>query len=347
MADFPQNSNGNSGLESTPPLKVGVRTMNSDVESFKQNGGVATNPTMANIPVSNFENASEASIDASPQFESTDFQADFNAPQLGASSSLPIPESEGSGSRKKVILTILAVIVLALACGLLGYYIVFPILFPDDSEISTTPTVSETSETAKTPVVTETPASTHESFLILPAEQTDSVDLATIDSVSLTGALSRFVSLQLPKDSLREVVLVGPGGVQVSLSSYLTTLLPDLKTDDVETYFDKDFTNLLYYNTDGVWPVIVGKLKDGAILATAQTMTSELEDLNSLSGLYLENPGVATAAGFKNGQVSGKAGRYLAFSKKGASLNYVWLGEFFVISTNYDGAREVARRLGF
>ncbi|MEK9176978.1 MAG: hypothetical protein AAB923_01660, partial [Patescibacteria group bacterium] len=97
------------------------------------------------------------------------------------------------------------------------------------------------------------------------------------------------------------------------------------------------------YNDAGAWPGMVARLKSGVSIEDAKTAMSALEGAD-LSALYLLSPGVFDP--FKDGSINSYPTRYARGSATGASLNYGFAGNYFFVSTSYDGLKTAAGLLG-
>ena len=331
----PENS-----VRESPGMGVGVRTMQSDMETFKTSGGVGSTPDIVKVPISiETDNASL------PDGSSTSFNVGNGGGGafMNGDDSNSTPPLETESSSKKKILLVVLVVLLALVLSAAGYFVVYPILFPNTSPpvvINVPPPAPVT----PTPPKVEIPK--HQSLLIIEAEENKELNLATIDPNSIHLAYLQTSSLRPASGSMEEVVMLGPGGIPLSASIFFGTLLPDFPIVNITQNLEDNFSNLLYFDTVGVWPVYIMKIKEGVILSNAETMMADIEKSTNFKNIYISEPGTPDPI-WKSGQVGNKIARYLKFSMTGASLNYVWLGDYFVISTNYNGIKEASRRLGF
>ena len=108
--------------------------------------------------------------------------------------------------------------------------------------------------------------------------------------------------------------------------------------------FNPDFTFFTYTNASGTWPGFVLKLATGTTADSAKTAIKKIEMNNELNTLFLVDPGAPKT--WKDGKFGTFSGRYLTYSLLGASLNYGWNGDTLIVSTNYAGAQEAAKRTG-
>ena len=147
-----------------------------------------------------------------------------------------------------------------------------------------------------------------------------------------------------PAGSLAEITVSDSQG-QVDASSILPLLLPELTADSVKNILEEDFTTAIFYDENGAWPAYIFKLSANSSIVEGQAATGSMESSSNLGNLFLDNPGTQNPSGFKTGQVSGIATRYLPFAKAGASLNIAWTKDKLVISTSYNGLKKVLANL--
>lgn len=298
----------------------------------------------------------------------------FAASAVAASGSAPTPAKKG-GAKKGVFALILS-IVIVVGVGTAGYFFVGPLIFsstpaeevpapttpggptvppielpavpsaealPAESLVPTS-TVSTETPTSTPPAAAETPATpaaAHISFLKTAADSTASKALSSITSQTIRAALPFKTTA---KPALSEIVFADGADDPVLLPVFGKGLLPTLFTDSVSALFEPDFTYVTYADNVGTWPVLVVKIKEGVALADAQTKLKTIETVpaTELAGLYLKDPGAGTS--WKAGSVSGNAARYISFAQPSSALSYVWMGNYLVISTNYNAALEVVKR---
>ena len=283
----------------------------------------------------------KSDLESKPPFASPEELLKPTAPKPGLAKIAVKP------SKLKLILIIVGVIIFGIALALAGYFYIFPYFFPAEEPVpvTTTPPPAQL-PTAQDISPAPTPSAgfiTHQSLLKTPAESQASVFLDTLYSDLLKQSLiNEAGNRPAGTNVLKEVLLSGTTG-QLSFSDVFPLLVPEFSQFELANLFEEDFTTLLFYDADGVWPAWVAKLKAGANLSGAKTLLTRIESAN-LSGLYLNSPGSA-AGGFKSGQVSGVSTRYQAFTLKGASFNYAWVGDKFVISTSFNGLKNILPKL--
>lgn len=239
-------------------------------------------------------------------------------------------------------------LVIVIGVGLIGYFYVFPLLFPVQTPppppALTTPTPTEPALPPE-PEVPETPAPpfrTHVSLLSSPTSASN-VQLAAVNLSSLLSALQLEAQKPQPAGSLVEIILSDANG-QVSSSGALASWLPD-RAETLQNIFEEDFTTALYYDNDGVWPIYIFNLSLDSSPVEAKTATMMLESSGALTNLFAFPPGNANAAGFRDGQANGLSTRYLTYSQRGAALNLAWSGDRFIISTSYNGLKQALTNL--
>ena len=267
-------------------------------------------------------------------------------PAKGPASIIIEEEAPKTGVPLKKVLRWLGAILIAVAIGIIGYFYVYPWLFPPQippvqkaPAVTTAPVVIPAAEN-ETPAIDQPPiAKTHKS-LLNSSDGTSPQQLAATDLNSLQNAIQQEAKKSLPSGNLTEIILSGASG-QVDASAALSTLLPEISSDTLKNLFEEDFTLALYYDENGAWPAYIFKLKPESSQVEAQTALSGLEVSANLKNLFAADPGEPNSGGFKTGQASGAATRYLPYAQKGASLNFAWSKDEFIISASYNGLKKV------
>jgi hypothetical protein len=324
--------------------------MKSDLESLKETGGAPPVPKPFTPPELKREYQPPTPPPPPPPKITP---ADFGQPQkmeapkpaTPAPITAPIIEEEPKrGSRKLLVWGGAAVIIVGV--GLLGYFVLFPMLFPAQTlppaPVITTPTPEQ--PTAEVPGEITPPAPqplTHQPLLL--SDSLATIQLSTIDLQALTAALQQEAQKAQPSGALVEVVMNDASG-QLPSENLLATLLP-AESENLRNVFEPDFTAALYYDADGAWPIYVLQLSLESSIVEAQTAVQGLETSQALANLFLSAPGTPNTAGFRDGQVNGLPTRYLTYSKRGAALNFAWSGDKLVISTSYNGLRKALTNL--
>lgn len=253
---------------------------------------------------------------------------EFFSPETFEASPIPAGVKSDSSLVKNIILVVVSVIFVG-GIGALSYFVVFPLLFPPKGSVTPPPVVA-------VPV-------THKSYLVKsPAAEVD-LKLADHKYLTIATALQSEGFNQLSDGQVKEVK-ISESGTQMPFSTFLSAVSPVASALADGGYFEKDFTAILYYDANGVWPVYVAKLKAGANAVDLLSIMKSIEGVLDLGSLYLAPPG--SFADFKDGQVSGRATRYAVGTQSGASFNYGLLGDYFVLATSYNGLKATAPLLG-
>jgi len=302
------------GNEVPPPpqgQEVSIRTMASDKKSIKSSGGLG-------VESKTFK-PSDLAVD--PAFE---------------------PQSKGgvekeNGSKKKLTLIIVGVLVaLGITAGAV-YFFVLPLFSPDTPEIVIDePVVQE--EPAESAVV-PTPSFTHQSFFKSALGIAQEIAL---EAVSLSQINTAMLSIESPLEGSIQEVAFTVNSTPASSKDLLGTTLPSLDT----TIFDKDFTTFIYYDENGTWPGYIFLLNglESTLLARGE-VTENVEASTILPDFYLSSPG-EQGESFSDGFASGLETRYTPFLEEGASFNYGWKDRYLILSTSFDGFQEAVGLLG-
>ena len=324
-----------------PPPPVSIRTMETDASSLKASGGTRPAPELINVNAPTRGPIEEKPQDpgikigvpgyAGPEEKmfvpETIPQKQQTAPPINMDLSEEDAHEGGSGRAKKIILI---VVFLAIAIGLggVGYFIVYPLLFPVQNPY-VTPPISET------PPPPPPVALTHQSFI-------------TSDKAEIAASLGQATPEIIAPGTapvLKEVVLRDGNGNQLVASKYLPTILTEFTESELQGLLGDDFTAFVFYDEAGAWPGYAFKLKDGVSLISAQPTINKMESFASIKNIFASDPGAMTSGGFKNGQVGGKPSRYATFAKSGAAVNYAWIENYLFITTTYPAMQEVANRI--
>jgi hypothetical protein len=317
-----QNTNQQSGGFGAPPApEVNVRSMASDVKSIERGDASPVpesivSPDMGREPV-------------------------FRPETQAGNESLPMGDmgmnAEPKKSKSKVLLwSIVGVAVVAV--GVIGYF-AYPIIFPGTTEVVEIP--PPVVPPVEPPPVQLQP---HQSFFATAPAATAELRLSNLLYLSVVTALQEKTATKLPDDTLQEIVVMDDKGSQIPFKSYINTFAPNLTVQEIEKWFEDDFTAFVFYDKNGVWPGMAGKLKSGVNIDEARVALAALE-ASDVSRFYLSAPGTFTA--FKAGNINGKQTRYSVGSQTGASFNYGVAGNYLVISTSFSGLKAVAPLLGF
>jgi hypothetical protein len=256
---------------------------------------------------------------------------------------------EAKPSKIKPALIIGGVVIFGIVLALVGYFVIFPYFFPTETPTPTalpTPSASQlpTTPVDISPTVPTSAFLTHQSLLKTAADIQASVNISSLNFASIKQSLTNEASNRpAGTNVLKEILLSGTAG-QLNFSDVFPLLIPEFSKFELTNIFEEDFTTLLYYDANGAWPAWIAKVKSGGSVNDAKTLISRLETSTGLVNLYLTNPGTPSA-GFKTGQVSAIQTRYLIYSQKDASLNYAWVGDKLVISTSFNGLKNILPKL--
>ncbi len=260
---------------------------------------------------------------------STPGQPDFITSENLGPSPIPPGVERGSSTLFRRMVMVFFGIVFVVGVGSLGYFVVYPTFFPAQAPSDNLPLVT-------TPLVTLAP---HTSYLTTPASAVVEVKLADVTYPTIASALQNESFNQLADGQYKEVRVFNNAG-QVPFGSFLGGLSPAAKALALGSWFENDFTALLYYDAAGVWPLYIAKLKPGAAPEMVKAGFRGAENTLDLANFYINSPGSFTS--FKDGKVDIYPTRYNSASGPGAAFNYGMLGNYLVISTNYSALKNLA-----
>ncbi len=312
---------GDESPAKNPPVPPVVPPLRSSVPPPPAGG-----PPMPSRPVPPIP---PAGVPPKPEVKIATGGADFFSPETFQASPVPPGVKAGSNIIKNIAIA-LVVIIFVGGIGALSYFVIFPLLFPSGG--SAPAPVSQ----APTPLV-------HQTFLVQPPAASVQLNLNDHKYLTIMTALQGESFNQLVGGQSKEVQL-SEGGQQLAFPVFLSSVSPASSALSNSGYFENDFTTLFYYDANGVWPVYVAKLKTGTNPADAVNAVKSIEGVLDVANFYLAPPG--TFAVFKDGKVGNYATRYAVGSQAGASFNYGVLGNYFVISTSYNGLKAAAPLLG-
>lgn len=334
--------------------------MESDLSAIKESGGAAPEPK----PFTPSEFKPQAPVAPQKPAETKLNVPGYTGPEeaiFNPASTLPqagggtpeflggaVPEAAGGKKWLKPALLGGGGLVALVGLGLVGYYFVYPLLFPAATPVPPpqppAPVATTTPEVAPPAPAVEP----HKTFFVIPAEKTETLKITSADTaLSLRAALDGMGKDVAAPGSAKEVLVVKEDDSPESFARTASMLVPELPEEaTLKTIFRDDFTLALYFDANGAWPVYIAQLQTGTNLLDAQAALAGFERSPNLANLYPTDPGAKSTETFNDGSVSGKPTRYLPFTKQGASLNYGWLDNFLVISTSYDALKDAVRRLG-
>lgn len=252
---------------------------------------------------------------------------DFLSPETFTPTPVPPGVEKNKGLLKTVLIALGAVIFVG-GLGALSYFVVYPIVFAPETE--------------KPGPIEPKPIAEHRSFLTVPASSQSEINLSNRGYLTIATALQNESFNQLADGQFKEVKISDANG-QVPFADYLAAVLPAASALD-RNWFQEDFTAVLYYDATGVWPVYVGKLMTKVDPSRVMGEMQILEPIMEFSNLYLTPPG--TFSTFKTGKAGNYSTRYAVGTQMGAAFNYGVLGNYLILSTNYNGLKGVLPLLG-
>jgi hypothetical protein len=292
-------------VSAPPASEVNIRSLDSDLASLKASGGVSPSPkTFSFTPETVSQLTGEGVV---------------SEPKLGQGKKI-----------LKIVLSIAAVIGL----GLVGYFIIYPLLFPAPS-----PEIPPAEQTPPPAEVVRVP---HQSLFVTPPPLRAEIFLSSLSLGDIIVTLQSEAQLGAAPGTLKELAISNDRG-QVLFSQYITTLAPSLSASDVASVVEEDFTSFLYYNDKGVWPGYVAKLKAAVAPSYAEQVFVAVEG-SDIRSFYVADPGISQ--GFKTGPYKGAPVRFAAFSQPGASFNYGVIGDYVIFSASFDGFKTAVEYLG-
>lgn len=317
-----------------PPAapEIGIRTMRSDEESLKTTGGAEAMPQVF---------APSAGEPNEPV---------FNPDVVDLSAGKP---GQPKKSSRVLIITILGIALLA------GLFLAFkylllpkmcpacPAVTPSPAPIVEQPAVIPVPAPEITPVAV--PARTHASYFVVPADQTETVILATVDLQNIKDGLAKIPVEKIKPLSLAEAVFNNATG-PITFADYMTAVFPnEWMTADLQTNFEDDFTVFVYYDASSKpFPGFVARVKPEAADGASKTSGATLETSKQLANLFLTDTG--NFGKFDDGSID--ATKLVRFAR-GSNSQKVEYGFFksqeatyWVVTTSYDAIKEAVKRLG-
>jgi len=348
-----------------PPSKASIRTMQSDIKSILEGGGQAPQPYLAEI---NHQEKKEAPVEAEeislqpPQLEPV--IPGYTGPeepifQPNAPTSLPPSEkkqppaaeiskpkiSKPKGKGIKILLIISGILILGIILGLIGYYVIAPLVF-SPKETASGP---EKESVQKEEVVVPAPEIKPDQYLslfkaLLPLKEEVIISPLTLENFKNTLTASAGL---ITEGNLKELIIRDNDRTLIGFPKLISLLLPELNREEIAGMFAENFTLVIFADQNGFWPGYIAQLKPTATIIGSKVWVKEkIESSRYLDNLFLENPG-STAVAFKDGRAGSPtiSLRYLVFQKTGAVLNYGWVNNNLVISASYPGFTAILEKL--
>lgn len=333
MDDLEKNSK-KQNLSSPPRPEFGLRTMANDIQAIRESGGsipgsqLTVSPSM---PMSEPKTPVIPEISEIPGYtgpEESIFQPATPSPSATFSSPASLPKKS---KFLKSFLIIIGVLIILSGLGALGYFVVYPLIFP-------------TPET--TPLTTQTPTSTpatqaesskiihHSLFKTMPKGGFKEITIADISRESILNGLKSVFKPDEITNNLREAVLFYKDEM-VNFNQFTKAIFPELHFSPLlEPVFESDFTIFVFKDKKGDWPGFVATIKDlveneGVI----KENLTKLETSNNVKNFYFSDPG--TAEGFKDGKIDNINVRYTLFTQPGAAFSYVLKNNLLIVATSY------------
>ncbi len=334
---------GESPLASVPFQKIEMRTMQSDMSSIAQSGGGNPAPYSPGATPS----ASSAPQGIAPgSFNVADMSTGGTPPTIPQTPTPPsYPSPSGNGNKHLFMWLMIGLAILIIAAA--AYFFLIPFLQNPTGEL---PAVTETQET--TEVTEEEPATTqenlpetleiHASFFKTPADLTSEVKPESFTAAGVKAAIqpaSTTVAL------FKELVIKTPENKPVTFSTFSKLFFPTFFTSDRTLNFQDDFTFVSYTNKSGTWLGFVAKLKDSSDMAFVQSEMNAFQSEPAIKDFYLTDPG--TQLSWKDGKIGSRAASVLEFSTRGQEFAYVWFDRYLIVSSNLEGAAQIAKHLGY
>ncbi len=351
-------------IPSSPEPKIDLRTLNSDLEQIQQTGGQN---------ISGYQPTNQNNNQTIPNKEEQEQQVSTSANNL-ESSPMPAPTP-----KKKTGLKFL-IFVLIIALILIGYFVLYPKIFNNQKNQSTqnnqlenlippppqipteqlqnenltsTPTTpetssNETSSEAKQENIENKPTTlnlevieNYQSF----SKRPNTLNELILNHATLTDFKNLFTKEEATKPILKEIVIKNIENKILSAGSILSLIDPIFFNSTTLNYFEKNFNLFKYTNNDGQWLIFVLKLKKEANVKNAQDNMINLQKSDNLSNYFLEDVGLKKD--WQDGKVKNKPTSLVNFEKTGATLSYTWFDSYLLLSTNLEGAENVATLLGY
>ncbi len=314
---YPNVNNGQK-VGAPPVSEIEVRTMQGDVKSV-QRGEINPVPESVLPPIQ----------DKAPEFK----------PETVSSSDKVQEENLPKKSHTWLYTLIILIVVLGA-----GYYFFSDQILGFLGLGSMKPVVTETNTPPQTQEpVQQIPKAIHQSLFSNPQEIVEvKIPSFNYDNF-LTFTKQGIDSRAQTVGSLLEVGIYDDNGSQIAFSSFLPAFFP-IDSNQLSSWFNDDFTFFSYLDDKGNWPGFIAEFKNTANLTDALATIKSSIEVQDLKKFFLSDPGTFQA--FKDGMVGTNKTRYASATKSGASLNYGIFGNYFIVSTSYNGLKAAVAGLG-
>lgn len=334
----PQQSQQPAPSSVPPPPRgpeIKIRTMESDIKSVEQSGGSI--PEAETIRPEELESGS--SVSEIPEQIVPPIRQ-FSPIIEPEEPTVEVKEQPMTKKTRGWLIWTLVISILV-AVGAVAYVYLVPLLLaPVPAPIQP---IINVQQPVLPPEISIAPVG-RQSIFGLEAQQVIALEVGEYSVVNILTALQNEALLISADQPFREFKIT-VGGLPANFSQFLTALLPELANSqtaaNLTSDFEEQFTGFLIYQEGQVWPGYVVKKKN------PQTTINKLSGIekSSVSNIYLTLPSGQTS--FSSGPVGDKyTSRYVSFSNKPASLNYGIFGDYFIISTTFQGLMRVIELLG-
>lgn len=353
----PQDQQGVPPPPPSPEAQIGVRSMQSDLESVRQSGGESPQSQIMNAP--ELSRPDQYSNPAPSQTQPPQASPEMSAP--GAEGVSPAIGSAPSKFNFKTILIIVGGIIVAAGIGYGVYYLVsslgqtpqVAVPQPQASLPVAVPTTTPEAATSSAPVV-PVPVVVplvHSSLILKPTEK-ETLTLTDTSLASFEAAFATSSKEKMIAGSVKDLSFVDASGTPIESSAVIGAYFAP-QSFSLNPLFGRDFTSWLYYDkTGGAKLGMIFELNSSVAMAQASsTVQAALEGIASnISSFFISNPPTPSDTTFKDGVVSGVPVRFLVYSTKNAeAFEYGWFSigtnNYLVMGTSYNQMVDIIKRL--
>ncbi|HPW34152.1 MAG TPA: hypothetical protein PK367_00100 [Candidatus Paceibacterota bacterium] len=359
---FPSQGQSNQNIPPSPPSpegQIGIRSMQSDLESIHQSGGEAPQSQIISAPELASTNQSFVNPNPSPSIEpNTSGSVSGNLPQENIQAPIEPPKKTGGA---KTVLILIGGLILAGAIGFGAYYLISSlnstpeVVLPGTESnlpINTTPeNTPEVSQEVITPTESVIPPLIHKSVIESPAK-IETLTLTDLSLGSFEGVISTASKEKFLLGSVKDLSFVDASGTLVESSAFLTAYLPQV-APSLTPLFERDFTLWMYYDKLGgaklgaLFELVLGT----SVSQVSSTVQSSIEvSSQDISKFFVSNQPAPTKIEFKDGQVEGVPVRFIVFNSKVSDVfEYGWLTfnnrNYLVLTSSYNQMVDIIKRL--